>query len=162
MDLRQARYFEARVEGTEEPFRFHGSVVEMVGKLSMWLHGTRPGDFILRGSTKPIHDAEVVKLAVSDGVLLPPDPIDGDTWDSYYLMLLTFFDGADSMALYLANEAFDQPQNPWLDDPRAARFIHMNASNRLYEKADPSEYAELKLYVESRYPSLYATLALRG
>ena len=161
MDLNQDRYLEARITGVAEPFKLKGSVRELLPKLMLWIHQSRSGDIAVRISTSPIqHD--VVKLATSDGAPLPPEPSESDNWDSYYASLLEFFDGAESMAEYLANEAFERPQHPWLGDSRVSRFIHMNASTRLYERADPTEYAELKQYVQHKYPVLLDSITLRG
>jgi hypothetical protein len=161
MDIQQDRYFEGRINGVAEPFKRKGSIRSLLPQLMIWLHQNRSGDVTIRISTTPI-EHDVVKLATIDGAPLPPEPLESDDWDSYYLKLIEFFDGAESMAEYLANDAFERPQHPWLGDTRAARFIHMNASVRLYERADPTEYAELASYVERKYPTLFDSISKRG
>lgn len=161
MDLQSPRYLEARVEGVAEPLKLKGSIRELLPKLMLWLHQTRNGNVTVHLSAQPIQH-NVIKLATNDGAPLPPDPTDSDDWDSYFRKLLDFFDGAESMAEFIANEAFERPQHPWIGDEKAARFIHMNASGRLFEKADPVEYAYLEVYVQEAYPELYESLALKG
>src|SRR5687768_16267166 len=107
MDVQSERYMEARVEGVAEPLKLKGSIREMLPKLMLWLHGSRNGDVTVRMSTKPIQ-LDVLKLASVDGAPLPPEPLDSDDWDSYFRRLLEFFDGAESMAEFIANEAFER------------------------------------------------------
>lgn len=159
MDAQQERYAFARIEGVEQTFEMRASLRSIMPKFVMWLNESRSGKITLEIDTKPIHPiGKGDELLDRDGVVVPPDPLPSDDWDSYYAALIDFFDGGDSMALYLANEAFERPQHAWIGDNRAARFIHMNASARLYQRADPSEYAELALYIESTYPELWATM----
>jgi hypothetical protein len=162
MDIQQERHMEARVHGVAEPLKLKGSIRELLPKLMIWLHQTRAGDITIRINSQPIQVADVIHLAATDGALLPPAPSITDNWDSYYSHLLEHYDGAESMAEYLANEAFERPHHPWIGDHRAALFIHMNASHRLYERADPSEYAELQRYVQDKYPELYDSLSIKG
>lgn len=163
MDALSERYAEARIEGVEQPFVMKGSIRAILPRFMMWLSESRSGRITLEIDTKPIRATNTAdELLDREGVLVPPDPLPTDNWDSYYATLVDFFDGADSLALWLANEAFEQPQVPWLDDQRAARFIHMNASTRLYQRADPQEYAELRLYVEGVYPALFDSITMRG
>lgn len=163
MDAQSERYALARIEGVEQPFQMRGSIRAILPKFAMWLGESRSGKITLEIDTRPIQATNTAdELIDRSQALIPPEPLPGDNWDSYYATLVDFFDGADSLALWLANEAFEQPQYPWLGDAKASRFIHMNASTRLYQRADPTEYAELRLYVEDRYPGLFDSITLRG
>jgi hypothetical protein len=164
MDLRADRYWEVRVSGVAEPFRIHGDFHAAMTRITVFIHGQRSGDFTIRSSRRPI-EAAASPDSNSHG-LAPAAEIpalrDDDDWQSYYLRLVQHFDGAEDMARYLCNESFGEPQLPWLGDDKAARFVHMNASARLYSKSDPLEYESLLQYVEKHYPSLLAGLTLQG
>lgn len=167
MDKKAIRHWRCRVTNVAEPFTATGSIQEVFPRLIVWLSQQRNGDFTLQCSRQPITSdsdfaATGIALPIFESVNETPEPLPTDNWESYYKRLLEHFEGSDSMARFLANEHFDQPQLPWVGDERVTRFIHMNASARLYQKADPAEYAALDSYVSQRYPDLYQSLTLQG
>ena len=164
MDVKAPRHWQPRVTGSSVPFVFHGSIIEALPRLTVWLKQQRSGPITIQADLKPITESEAAIAAPAAFADAPetPVPAESDTWESYYARLLEHFEGSDSMARFVANDYFEQPQLPWVGDERAARFIHMNASARLYQRADPAEYASLDSYVAERYPALYSTLTLQG
>lgn len=160
MDLQSDRYWECRIEGVAEPFKACGSIREIMPRLAVWLHSQRNGDFTVRAGRNPLTDSPALTPEIAAESYPDPDPT--DDWQSYYIRLVSHFQGGEDMAHYLANEAFGLPQNPWLGDEKVLRFIHMNASDRLYERADPDEYAWLHQYVDKTYPAFAATMTIRG
>ena len=163
MDLKAKRHWRCTIKGSAEVFTYEGTIIEAWPRLTVWLKNNRNGDFTLQCSRKPINPESEAADFIPQ-ILFPetPEPTSEDNWESYYTRLLAHFEGSDSMARFIANEHFDQPQLPWVGDDRVVRFIHMNASSRQYQRADPAEYATLDSYVSSTYPDLYASLTLRN
>ena len=165
MDLKAKRFWRVKVAGTSATLDFEGSIREAMPRIALWLHEQRNGSFTIdcagsRAELSVSEDRVMPAVFAAQGETPTPEP--GESYADFYGRLLVHFDGAESMAQYVANDWFDMPQLPWLGDDRVARFIHMNASTRQADKADPAEYAELKHYVSHTYPDLFQTLTLRA
>lgn len=166
MDMRQTRYATVAVTGVAEAPRLTGSMIELLQQMAVLLRASRAGDVTIRISTSSERleatGGSPAALATPAGeVLVAPDPLLDEDYESYCERLERLGFG-EVMSVWHANEAFARVQVAWAGDSRAARFIHMNASSRQFERADPSEYAALSRYVEDTYPALFSGLTLRG
>ena len=115
MDLKAQRHWRVKVAGTAQPLQFRASIREAFPRVIQHLMSQRNGDFTIECSREPIApDQFAAPLAGLESPATTPEPVEGESYESYYSRWLVHFEGAESMARFIANDHFGNPQLPWL------------------------------------------------
>lgn len=179
MDTSDSKWFgELTISGQAKPIEMRGSIKSLFAQTLVTLSKQNPrelkdGKHIgLRFSDRPF-DSKSPSLAqkvaeVIAGLDIDPNQHDGpfphENYQQFHDRILAET-GNPSTAQWFANDWFDLPQETqsvlWMNDAKAQRFTHLNASNKAFESALPNEYEMLKQHVQLNYPEHAAKLTFR-
>lgn len=180
MDLRNDHFFcQVKLSGIKEPLILEGSFMHVTSEIMRLIRPLNPKDtgngkrIEIEFSAKPF--SEQVKLtraeldlqlainAIPDSDGMQPKP--GETYIQYYDRLIDEQQQYPKAAKWFADDFFDMPKDSellfWMNDEKAKRFRHLQASARAFEQASPEEYSMLKAYVIQTYPSIIKDLTFR-
>lgn len=177
MDIKSPGYFgRLEVSGIAMPNEATGSVLEILTRLTADLrqltpritHGAKTLTITI--SSQPITSESIesstratsIMTGIDDSLTTRELPHQTETLEEHINRLIAD-NYPEETARYLAHDAAGIPYDnsdfiAWSTNSRAIRWRQLNASEHAADSADPEEYAWLKGYCKTRYPSYYAAM----
>lgn len=181
MDMQTEKWFsQIQLSGVGQPINTQGSLSQIIGVFLKTLKSTRPRkladgiEIKLLIRETPFPDSKDNSTSILDLAIQLESQLDlsnettgpnpDETFEEFLSRLIST-GMIPSAAEMIACDWFNRQPDPdllnWMADSKAIRFRQLNSVQLEFEKALPSEYAELKIYVTQTYPKFCRNITFR-